>query len=529
MSNDENLIISCLQKIDHLINEGKFLEAHNELISLDVKHPHNKLIQFAKVGLLIDIGFGLQKQRIIKQGLKTGKILLKDESCKRNFPTISFNMANGFYSLFILESKSSYIPLKPYDNQNLQNSKKYFRIAINSIDTLDFLTKIKTLTNYANLLDTLYRGIEAMNAYDKCLALKPGFPMALGNKAMQLMNFARISGEYQAAIFITAYQMLTKAIEQKSLIEYGGLGAKKTFKTVMENIEKQFEDKSVLSKPISHSILNFSDVPKFEESYFEFCIKENLFLNFHIHEPRCEAALKDSVFISLIVSQGDEENARNLFNFINHLKEDYAVARMTLFLTKYKNKSFDDISLKTKYVNTCDYLGFNLYLGLIKNSFKQSFDILDKIANFINLYSGLGLDENKVKFYATTNEGCIWKEDGQIRSEFIDMDNKGFFALYDIFLDFISQEYLEFIQIRNAITHRKLLVFHSNLENTKFNADTCEIGLLILEKTTIELLYLIRAAIIYLINFVEIEERRKAGNRKDIPPLYFNSDQFLPE
>lgn len=529
MSNDKNLINSSLQNIDNLINEGKFRDAHTELISLNVKYPQNKLIQFAKVGLLIDIGFGLRKQRIIKQGLKTGKILLKDGSCKRNFPTISFNMANGFYSLYILESKSSHISIKSYDNQHLQNSKKYFRDAISSMNKLDFQTKLKTLTNYANLLDTLNRGIEAMNAYDKCLALKPDFSMALGNKAMQLMNFSRISGEYQAAIFITAYQMLTKAIDQNSLIEYGGLGAKKTFKTVIEDIEKQFDDRAVLSKPIGHKILNFSDIPKFEGSYLEFCIKENLFLNFHIHEPRCEAALKDSVFISLIVPPENEENARNLFNFINHLKEDYAVARMTLFLGKYKNKSFDDISLKTKYVNTYDYIGFNLYLGLIKNSFKQSFDILDKIANFINLYSGLGLDENKVKFYATTKEGCIWKEEGQIRAQFIDIDNKSFFALYDIFLDFISQEYLEFIQIRNAITHRKLLVYHSNLENTKFNAATCEIGLLILEEKAAEILHIIKAAIIYLINFVEIEERKKVGNRKDIPPVYFNSDQFLPE
>lgn len=529
MSKDTNLINSSLQNIYNLSNEGKFLNAHEELILLDVKYPHNKLIQFAKVGSLIDIGFGLRKQRIIKQGLKIGKILLKDESNKRNFPIISFNMANGFYSLYVLELYCSHISIKKYNNQYLQKSKKYFRIAISSIDEQNFQTKLKILTNYANLLDTLNRGIEAMNVYNKCLALKPDFAMALGNKAMQLINFSMISGEYKAAIFITAYQMLSKAIEQNLLVKSVGLESIDTFKTVMDHIEKQFKDKSVLSKPIIHKIINFSNFPKFEQSYLEFCIEENLFLNFHIHEPHCEAALNDSIFISLIVSPSDEDNARNLFNFINHLKEDYAVARMTLFLAKYKNKSFDNISLRTKYVNTNDYLGFNLYLGFVKNTFKQSFDILDKIANFINLYLGLELDENHVKFLPTPNEGCIWIKEGQIREELIKTDNKSLFALYDIYLDFISQEYLEFIQIRNALTHRKLSVYHSNLENKKFNAQTSEIGLLILEDKTKELLKIIRAAIIYLISYIESEEHKKVRNRKDIPPIFFNSNQYLPE
>lgn len=521
-----NYIYENLLKIDALINDGKYENAYNDLILLDSKYPKNNTIKLAKVGILIDIGLGLKKQQIIKKGLKIGKILLNDKLYEKYFAIISYNIANGYYSLFVLTQNSQI--LKPiYDDQNLQKSKKYFRITMANESNLDFDTKLKALTNYGNCLDTLNRGIEAMDMYDTCLQFKPNFAMALGNKAMQLKNFSEISGEYKAAIFITAHQMLIKATQDPSLIQYGGLVAKDSFESVINEIERHFKDKSILSRPIVHKDLDFSKISKFEKSYYEFCIEENLYLNLHIHQSKCEAALQDSIFIKLTADYTLDENIKNLINSLNQLKEDFVIARISLFLAKNKNQSFNNISLQTLYANTYDYSGFNLYIGFLKNSFKQSFDILDKIANFINLYLNIGLIEKNIKFCGTSPEECIWMKEGNIREKIKKTKNESLFALYDIFHDFRSQQFLDFILIRNAITHRKLVVYHANLENLKFDAEKSEIGRITLERKTIELIKIVRAAIIYLINFVEKEEENIRKNHKFLPPIYLDSYQFL--
>jgi len=561
-------IIQELHAIDVLINKGKCQKALDHLQDLEVKNPKNKIIEFSKVGLLIDIGEGLENSQIVKKGISLGEEILKNPDFEKYKSKLYYNIANGYMVLHSLESKSIGIE-QIVDNENLQRAKSYFREAIKEEDDLDLNFKKQLWTSYGNCLDTLRRGVEALYAYDEALKIDPNFSMALGNKARAMKFFANISGVYREAIYIKSYQMLKEALKDRNI----DIKAKKIFGSEIQEIENLFEDKSILSKSLNHSKYDSTNMSEFEKYYIEFCSKHKLFLNFHIHKEECEASIVDPIFISLITPIDDDETFYNLAKYINQIKEDYAVARLLLVQSQFKKEDFDSISKRTTFANTPDYSIFNIYTGLLKSAFKEAYNILDKISRFINEYYGLGIrgdiyfttiwqkeyylfpidpkleddlnketisdklrDEFKEKGYPVFSDATITKSKTnrwvikinnkekfnirkkkrhlnvykkKIRKKILNSKNISLYALYDIFLDFKSEYYRKIKDIRNASVHERLVIYDSIPTDWDKKDDKYNIEYETMLSQTIELFKLVKSAIIYLINFVNLEEEKK--------------------
>ncbi|MDD3420743.1 MAG: LA2681 family HEPN domain-containing protein [Methanocellales archaeon] len=495
--------------ISELINEEKYQKALDRFLDLEAKNPKNKTIKFNRLGLLIDIGFGLKNSEIVKEGLAAGEKLLIDLSYKDYKVDLYYNLANGYMSLYQLEYDREKSVEYLVDNENLQNAKRNFRDAIMETNHSDSKLRSQLWTNYGNCLDSLGRGVEAFYAYDEALKINPSFPMALGNKAKAMRFFADISGTYREAMYIKSYQMLKSALENKDFIKFGSIAAKMSFEDEIQRIEKQFKYKSPLSKNLEHPYYDLSHATSFERFYIDFCSKHKLFLNFHIHEGKCEASILDPIFISLITPIDDDETFYNLAKYINQIKEDYATARLLLVQSQFKRGDFDNISERTTFVNTLDYSIFNIYIGLLKTAFKEAYNILDKIVVFINEYYNIGLEEGHVYFYSDDDKRCIWQEKKKIREKILHSENISLYALYDIFQDFNSNYYKKFKDIRNALVHRKLIVYDSVLTNWGEEDNILNIGYETMLSQTIELLQLVKSSIIYLINFVQLEETKK--------------------
>ena len=161
-----------------------------------------------------------------------------------------------------------------------------------------------------------------------------------------------------------------------------------------------------------------------------------------------------------------------------------------------------------------------MYFGLLKSAFKEAYNILDKIAVFINDYYKLGLTEDKIYFTS------IWQNDKKIRDKILKSKNISLYALYDICQDFKSDHYKNIQNIRNALVHRKLVIFDSVLTDWDKKDDKHNIGYDTMLSETINLLRLTKSAIIYLINFVNIEENKKRSNGL-IAPMFVDTSQFL--
>ncbi len=368
----------------------------------------------------------------------------------------------------------------------------------------------------------LGRGVEALYAYDEALRIDKYFSMAIGNKAKALRFFADISGAYRRAIYLEAYQAIKSIIENQDLVSIGGLRAIKSFEDELKYIEAVFKDKKDLTNKLTHQNYNYKGLSEFEKFYLEYCVIEKLFLNFHLHEYKCEASISDPIFISMITKVEDKDTFYKLAKSINQIKEDYAIARLLLVQSQFRRGDFDSISRRTTFVNTLDYSQFNLYYGLLKAAFKEAYNILDKIAVFINDYYKLEMPEDRIYFTS------IWYCNNcrKIRGEILKSKNISLYALYDIYQDFKSGYHNKIQNIRNASTHRKLVIFDSMLTRWDKKDDKHNIGYDTMLGETINLLRLAKSAIIYLINFVNIEEnkKRKGGF---IAPVFVDTSQFL--
>jgi hypothetical protein len=515
--NKSSAIIEETKIIDSLINQGCFIKALEKFKNYEKHHPNDQIILFNKCAFFIDIGWGLKDSNLVQIGLDTGEKNLTRLKAQKFRENIHYYLATGYTYLFDLLERKTGIEAIP-QSCNLQKAKSHFRSAIKLPNKL---TK-QMWVNYGNYLDTLGRGIEALFTYDNALRIDKNFSMAIGNKAKALRFFADISGKYREAIYAQSYQSIQSIINNPDLIESGGLIVKQSFESELRRIEALCNDNKLLTKKINHLKYKEEKLSHFEKFYLELCSKERLFLNFHIHAENCEAAISDPIFIRLTTNVNDQNTFYDLAKYINQIKEDYAVARLLLVQSQFKRNDFDNISQRTTLVNCLDYSQFNLYIGLLKSSFKEAYNILDKIAVFINEYCNLGLPEGRI--YFTT----IWQKKEIIRDEILKTKNISLYALYDINQDFRSNHYKKIQDIRNALTHRRLVIFDSMLRTDwDKKDDKYNIGSDTMLDKTIELLQLTKSAIIYLINFVNNEEKKKRNNGHVVPYIYADTSQFL--
>ncbi|SRR6266536_2229847 len=381
--------------------------------------------QMESVLCKIESGLQLHNENVVRQALEEGENLLPRLTDKQAIAFLNSQLGNTCSDLFSLneyKKDRKNIPL----SETLQKAKTFFRNALIAVKDQNPQFEKQIWVNYGNCLDYLSRGVEALYAYDEALKIDPKFAMAIGNKAITSRHFATISGSYTGAIHIDAYQAIQSIIDDEELVEVGEPGTKRHFEAELITIESRMKNKQVLQERIKHPRYDGSALSDFENFYARFCIVDKLFLNFHIHDDTCEAAVCDPIFISIVTPIDDTTTFYSLARHINQIKEDYAVARLLLVQSQFRRQDFDSISRRTTFVNPLDYSQINIYTGLLKSAYKEAFNILDKISVFLNQYYNLGLKESSIYF------DTIWvkdkKKNPSIREEILSSENMSLYA-----------------------------------------------------------------------------------------------------
>ena len=193
-----------------------------------------------------------------------------------------------------------------------------------------------------------------------------------------------------------------------------------------------------------------------------------------------------------------------LSSYLNQIKQDYVSARFLLILGIYEKSNLNFVDKRVKIIDTLDGSMYNIYIQFIKISFKMFYDVLDKLGSLLNDYLSLRVPERKIAFHR------IWYSNKKgIRKKIYKSNNLALNALYKIHKDFDNGDYCNLRDIRNSLTHRFLKIKKGPL---KGNLKNITKKTLILE--TLKLAKIVRNAIIYLIYFIDIEERRKESNKK---------------
>jgi len=478
-------------------------------------------------GVLVDIGANLNRTDLVQEGIKVIEGILDQLDDER--PGLFYNLANGHSELANLErrQKGEEYRFDP-DVTPLVRAKYCYRQSLAGKEQLSIDLRAQLWVNYGNCLSSLGRAVEAISAYDRALQLSPEHPMAKGNLGIELHHFARIAEH--AVFLLDARGMLTEALSHERLENFS-TRARHHFQSTRHRIDQMLSKLGIdPNAQIGYETPVFSS--EYQRAYVEFCARYQLFLNFCLRCRRCDRYAKDSLTFSLITDIDDKTSFIRLTRVTNEIKERFAFARLLLFQSLHPILDTVPFDETTNYVDNLDYAVYGVRVASLKLAFEGAYNILDKIAHFVNDYLELGIKPGP-KLTFTTN-GWVWHEKGGavLRHEMLELSNWYLFGLYDLARDLdIDQRRPErdghwgrLRRIRNALTH-EYLIPHVEGMHWAIEADGPASHLYHrdLVEQTISLLQLVRAAIIYLIAFIDQEERKKRQASNDfIAPTSVN-------
>lgn len=387
------------------------------------------------------------------------------------------------------------------------------------------LERAQVLTNLGSTLNHIGRFVEAIEAWDRALALAPTLAMANGNRGLGLMHYA--SGLYdpghQTVLGLAARRSLSAAGAPNAIIESQGLDpALRYFAAGVAAIDSTL-DVAAATATIDltgHSLGR----GKAERAYRTWCLRHRLFLNpLNDAGPDAIAAQDVMTLPTLVTDFSSGPAPPAVFHYFNGLKQEYASARFAL----HEGLTARDVHFSDRGVrlyNTLDYPAFGLGVERLKMAFRGAYALLDKIGFVLNAYLDLGHAERQVSFRN------VWFETPRAKALHPALDGlanwplRGLFWLSkDVFEDAFRQvtepDAQALYDLRNHMEHKFVGVFDEGLRSLSPTAlppprgGVFEISSEQLAARALRQVKLARAAMIYLAMGVQVEEARRAAGR----------------
>jgi hypothetical protein len=381
----------------------------------------------------------------------------------------------------------------------------------------------QVLTNLGNLLSHIGRFVEAVEYWDRALAIVPSFGMARGNKGFGLSHYARcLYDDGHARLFL---KIAHSHLRQSLSLELEG-DARKGFTERIAWIESKLSPESPDQIP---DLEGFSLGETNEEiRYRMWCLENRLFLNpLNDLEPFSVAGRDILTAPSIVMGIGE---GPYYHGFFNEMKQEFASARYICYEgLRERDPHFSDRGVLL--YNTLDYPAYSLAAERTRVAFRMAYSLFDKIAFFLNHYLHLGIPEWRINFrtlwYVSKGKRRALKQ------PFRDSQNwplRGLFwvskDLYEDvpgFREALEPDAQELADIRNHLEH-KYLKLHDDLwpgppakEDETPDPLVDRLALSVyrqdFECKTLRILKTVRAALIYLVLAVHIEERQRAKGR----------------
>ena len=473
-----------------------------------------------KLALLIDAGSELRDSALIEEGVALLETQMKEQEANGEgfSPNQWFNMGNGHYAAENARRGRKGYVYAPTETP-MTRAKECYRAALaamarfdsGSVDEEEPSLRLQTelLINYGNSLNELGRTLEAIDLYEEALELDAQHPMAWARLGDTLWGFAQFARDPQ--LVRDAVNAYGEALADDRLERYGYGHVRPFTSRQQAKAEKQLANFGTHF----HEHLKPQVLLPYHQEFVSFCSERRLFLNFSLRRTPSPHPYEDKFRFSVTTPVDDSERFPRLVHALNELTERFAIARLLLFeahQSPYDTTFYDTI---TRYIDLNDASIYGVRAAKLKLAFESAYNILDKIALFLNDYLKLGLDKRNV--YFTT----IWDEKSKfpatkLRPQLLDGQNNFVFALYDLACDFGKNargeegEWAHFKSTRHLLMHQYLVLHAFDwdwqiVDGAQYHRQWDEMMVL-----TESLLYVTRNALIYLILAVELEEARTA-------------------
>jgi len=510
--------------------------------SLLATAPAEALDHLAK---LIDLSHDMGEADGLERAISLGEELQsRDDITADEAALLHYFLANAWSDLQHLQRKG-----KPsaweWEQEEVEKTILHLRSALRSEGFLALhkIRRCQILTNLGNIFNHIGRCVEAIEYWDRALAIDPQFGMARGNRGYGIIHYAALFEHlcHQVPFLKHAYSDLKAALA----LELEG-GAEQGFSEALNWIESRspaggLEDAEEMPHGVSLG------TTKGEIRYRTWCLEKRLFLNPLNDLGADAAAAKDTLTTPSIVIPINDGTLH--YGFFNQIKQEFVSARYLYYEGISAARPHYSDKQVTLY-NTFDYPSYSLAVEKVKAAFRILYSVFDKLAFFLNNYMHLSIPERRVNFrsfwYKSQDKGKGLRDDLRQRENW---PLRGLFwlskDLYEDqlgFRDVIEPDAQELAAVRNHLEH-KYLKLHEFGPPPRFDEDDDEgfapmadtlaysVGRSEFEAKTMKLMKIVRAALIYLSLTIYTEEKSRARERGDahvLPsiPADIWSDEF---
>jgi tetratricopeptide (TPR) repeat protein len=506
-----------VKHIYRLYDLGKLDEAKRLTIQVKneygaMEDEHQKIIcQKYVAACLVDVGSATNDEDMVKEGTQYFQDWVNEHATEDELVEGYYNLGNGYYCLW-WPHRTEYMG-DGNDAEEHRLARHYYRLATEHIQSHhppdSFASQV--WTNYGNALSHVNRSIEAIDAYDMALNINPLMGMALGNKAIALSYLAPHMHGHTHLFYLESIRLLEIALAQPLTP-----GGRSSFNARLEYL-KHILSKHGEMKP--EEAEGIEPETPFHRFLCEFCARHGLFLNpATFLGEKGKAFYGDPIFISTMYAElEDRDKFDRYVTFLNEIKQDYVMGRYFLVESQYQSPDIDAVDKGVSVFYPLDYSLYSTYIQLLKAANKQAIDVLDKIACFIHDYCKLRTPKpDRVSFRN------IWGNSHTVTDDLIPFASPHLFALYNLAQDVSERkdwqgDWVHLYRYRNALTHRFLIIHEMQLDD-QTNKDIPRVKEGEFLRDTILAFKIARAALVYLILFVEHIER-VGGTKVEGPTL----------
>jgi hypothetical protein len=403
-------------------------------------------------------------------------------------------------------------------------------ISIEGFEDINPIRKCQIYTNLGNTFSFIGRCIEAQESWNKALEIIPDFVMAMANKGYGLYFYRQylFDNSHKTIFGIYSGHYIHLTIDDKEKFEPG---AWQFFSTFYNDLKKHLSIEDIRKPP---NLNEFSlGNNKRLKNYRKWALKNILYINPINDLGNFTSASHDCLNLSHLVF---EINSPPIyFTLYNQIKQEYGTARFIYYesIQRYKPHYSDtDIVI----LETGEAAKYSYYVEQLKISYKLAYSTLDKIAFLLNDYLKLGIPQNEVSFRSLWYEKKTKDKPNTLKPFFQKSKNlalRGLFwlskDLYEKGQDFdtvIEPEAQEIAFIRNYIEHKAFKVVSDFFPYPDHFDESKDIAYCIsrgnLERKTLKLLKMTRAAIIYVSLAIDKEESNKDYNGLRTMPVSLN-------
>jgi tetratricopeptide (TPR) repeat protein len=464
----------------------------------------------------------------IEAALRWGERLRTEHQSKHDRALVHYFTANAHAIRRRLAARA---PGGEWNDPDLGEEIRHLRLALQTTGWTELhpYQQCQILTNLGNALLRCGRCVEALEWYERALAVDTGFGMAVANRGLALVSYATFVHEptRRNAAVRAARADLARALEL-TLEE----GARDTVGAALARLESLAPAGFSWDQEVSPGTLE--RFPANDRPYRRWGLTNRLFLDELNDLSSWAVGARDTLSLPGHVAPLNE--GPRFIGFFNQIKQEFVAARWMLF-EGLRQDEMHPADAEVILADTMDYPVYSFRTEQLRTAFRSSYSLLDKLAFFLNQYLRLGIPDKRVTFREIWFASC--KPTKRLNPALVQPLSDPLRALVWIAQDLFEPDSAygtallpdakDLWEIRRHLEHRYLKL-HGEGWSEEWNAASWREGLRddlamsldqdVFAGKTLRLLKMVRAALMYLVWAIQAEEiaRRLARNPGALTP-----------